>query len=161
MVPNNILLIHAFIFGVQLSIIYNVNQVLRELHQHRGWEEYLEDLIFWIIAFGATLLFLYRENHGEVRWFLIAGAIMGVISYECLCKNISVRIWTTVLRQLLHGWKWLWYILKIPLRFIFFPLFFVKRWLKNTKEVFKMRIYLFRNRGSADADEEKEKSCIS
>lgn len=161
MVPNNILLIHAFIFGVQLSIIYNVNQVLRELHRHRIGEEYLEDLIFWMIAFGAALLFLYRENHGEIRGFLVIGAIAGVICYECLCKNISTRIWAGIARIMLRVWKMCWRIVRLPIIFIFFPLIFMKRWLKNTKEVYKMGVESFRNRGRTDAEQEKEKSCIS
>jgi len=80
--PYTFLFFHAFIFGVQLSIIYSVNRIFRIFFRHPLWLEYFEDFIFWCVAFAAAILFLYRENHGEVRWFLPAGAIIGTIVYE-------------------------------------------------------------------------------
>lgn len=139
---DNIFLLNAFIFGIRLSIIYDVGRIFRRTFRHSRFREYLEDFLFWIMAFALTLDFLYQNRFGEIRWFAVCGSICGVVIYEKLLGCRFVKIGSFVLGKIVSV--------------VFSPFIFLKRWLKNTIEVVRIEMDATRQREEADIHAKKE-----
>lgn len=76
----------------------------------------IEDIIFWIIATVAQILFIYHTNGGEIRIyffaFSFAGAALYFFTFGKLVMYFAVRI-IFLIRCLLY---WLFYIIIYPIR---------------------------------------------
>ena len=98
-VKEVLLLIHSFLLGVVLTIIYDGIIILRKLIRHSGIFISLEDLLFWIACAISVFYMLYEENNGILRWFAVAGAAVGMLLYKATLSPLIVSVATKVL-----GW---------------------------------------------------------
>jgi len=82
--------------GFVIGFAYDVFRIVRKTVSHRHWVVQLEDIIYWV---GVSLLMFYfmlHRNYGEVRFFSIAGAALGMIIYfyslSLLVMKVSVAV---------------------------------------------------------------------
>ena len=62
------------------------------------------DVLFFLLASVATVVFLYHANNGIVRWYLLAGLFLGFVLYYVTIAKITINLFeilTFVLRVLL------------------------------------------------------------
>ena len=93
---QNIFLLHAFLMGIYITLVYDGLRILRRVIPHRAWAVSLEDLIFWIFCAVQVFGLLYREGNGSLRWFAVLGAGAGMLLYRktfspLLVKYLSYR----------------------------------------------------------------------
>lgn len=85
-IQDNIFLLHAFLLGIGVTFVYDGIRIFRRVIYHNLFFISLEDFIYWTILIIKVFLLMQKESNGELRWFAIAGAFVGMLLYR---KTIS------------------------------------------------------------------------
>lgn len=88
---EQLFLLHSFLTGAQIGAVYDVLRILRRVFPHRDLVVSAEDLLFWIGTAAEVFLLLYRENNGQLRWYAVLGAGLGLFLYERLLGRYGVK----------------------------------------------------------------------
>lgn len=91
MAEESVFLLHALFTGMFITVVYDGLIILRRVVPHRQFVESLEDLGFWIFCAVYVFLWLYRESNGTLRWYAIAGAVVGMFLYKKPLSGILVK----------------------------------------------------------------------
>lgn len=70
---------HSVLMGLVITFVYDWIRVLRRLFKHGAVLTSFEDIVFWLICGLSVFYMLYRENNGTLRWFAVAGAMIGML----------------------------------------------------------------------------------
>lgn len=89
------LIIASVLVGFGLMASYDFFRTLRVLVIHKSFFINLEDFVYWLYAGLVVFTFLYRENDGNLRGFMIFGVFCGMAVFN---KYIS-QIWLKVLKK--------------------------------------------------------------
>ncbi len=118
MSEDSIFLLHALFTGILITFVYDGWIILRKVIPHKAFVESLEDLVFWVFCAVYVFLWLYRESNGTLRWFAVAGALIGMILYKKTLSGIWIKgaVWllSHILRILGKILSFLWK----PIRFL-------------------------------------------
>ena len=68
--------------GIVLMMVYDGLRLLRFLFPHKNLLVGLEDLCYWIWSGFFTFLFLYRENDGALRFYMIGSIFCSMLCYD-------------------------------------------------------------------------------
>ena len=129
MVSENTFLLHALLMGIFITFIYDLIRIFRRVIPHNGLGISIEDLLFWIYCGAEVFLLMYHEGNGNLRWFAVGGAFLGMYLYKRLVSDWLVKYCTLVLQFLLDRLLGL-------LRLVFRPLYRGARFLrKQTRAV--------------------------
>lgn len=90
--------------GVFLAVCYDVIRIARRVVLHNVFWMSVEDIIFWMCAGIITFIVCFVEDAGNIRWFSLAGEILGAYMY---CHTVSPFLV-----------KWISFILKFPINVI-------------------------------------------
>ncbi|NBC73519.1 spore cortex biosynthesis protein YabQ [Paenibacillus sacheonensis] len=78
--------------GIGMGIVFDGYRVVSdELRISRIWVP-IFDLLYWIAATIAVFQVLSSSNHGEVRFYVFLGLILGIGCYYWLFSKITVRL---------------------------------------------------------------------
>lgn len=80
------LLLLSLCYGGVLMAVYDILRVFRRLTRHSFFAVGAEDFFYWIFVGIAVFLFLYRENDGTIRGFVLVGIGLGMLVFS---KGIS------------------------------------------------------------------------
>lgn len=96
----------AVICGVMLSVVYDCIRIWRRLviHKRVFWIG-IEDILFWIFAGIELFLLSFETRSGIVRGFLVAGAILGSLTYQLILGRFLVNIVSKILKYPLKKLK--------------------------------------------------------
>lgn len=97
-----IFLLQAISVGVLIVFAYDGLRILRRVISHTHFVVSLEDFCFWMICAIAVFLWMYRVSNGSLRWFAIAGALMGMGLYKKLLSELIVTYMAKLISFLLH-----------------------------------------------------------
>lgn len=97
-----ILFFHSFLVGVLIALFYDVLIIFRRMIRHGSIWISLEDFFFWLICAWCVFLFLIEDNNGILRWFAIAGALLGVLLYKKTVSKCFINIMSTIGKRVLH-----------------------------------------------------------
>lgn len=103
--------------GVFLAFCYDIIRIIRRIFLHKVFWLSVEDILFWMGAGVITFVVCFVENAGNIRWFSLAGEILGAYMYCHTVSNFMV--------------KWVSFILK-------FPINVMKKALKKIIKSFKI-----------------------
>lgn len=136
--------LHSFLLGIGITFAYDFLLVARKVVPHGKLWTSLEDLWFWIFCGLGVFYMLYRENNGILRWFAVAGAIMGMFFYKGIMKNHFVNIMSTGIHKIMWLVSRLIQIVLKPMKSLFSALrrcvrFFLKR-LKRVNLFIKKKL---------------------
>lgn len=92
--------LHSFLMGIQIAAVYDVLRILRRVISHRASLVALEDVLFWIGTAVEVFLLLYRENNGQLRWYTVLAAGLGLFLYERLLGRYGVSLISGLLNRL-------------------------------------------------------------
>lgn len=110
--------------GAALTFLYDGLLILRNVFKHRIFWLSVEDLCFWMITAVAVFLTLQKENHGELRWFIVAGIVTGMLLYKNAISGFYVKYTSKVAQYIVV------YIKKIAY-FVFGPFVNAKKRVKS------------------------------
>ena len=83
---EELFLLHSFLLGVWITFLYDILRILRRVFSHSTGMISLEDLAFWIYCAGRVFLLMFHESNGNLRWFAVLGALVGMYLYH---KSLS------------------------------------------------------------------------
>lgn len=100
MESGEVFVLHSFLMGIQIAAVYDVLRILRRVISHRASLVALEDVLFWIGTAVEVFLLLYRENNGQLRWYTVLAAGLGLFLYERLLGRYGVSLISGLLNRL-------------------------------------------------------------
>ena len=84
-------LLHALLMGIFITFVYDILRILRRVIPHNGFMVSLEDIGFWIYCAEKVFLMMYHESDGNLRWFAVIGALVGMLLYKKLVSPWFVK----------------------------------------------------------------------
>ena len=131
--------------GVVMGFVYDLFRIIRKSFPHNSFMVQFEDVIYWVAVSFLMFYFMLHRNYGEIRFFSIVGAALGMVLYFCTLSvlimkvagvviDVVQRILLTVLRILLWPFK-------IIFRFLLWMFGPPIRWLGRK---FRRQIYFVR-----------------
>ncbi len=87
----------AVVTGGELLLLYDLIRIWRRVVRHRIVGMAVEDLLFWLFCAFWIFGFMYRQNNGVIRGFIILGAAVGMFLYTILLSRWVVKAGTAVL----------------------------------------------------------------
>lgn len=100
MTSENLFLIHSAVMGVYLAFVYDNIRIFRRLIPHNTLFVSLEDIAYWIYLGAEVFLLMYYESNGMLRWFAVAGALLGIFLYKKLPGRAYIYIMSLVIRKI-------------------------------------------------------------
>ncbi len=88
--------------GVMISFLYDGVRIVRRIVPHNQFFVSVEDVIFWCYCSVCMFQMLYRENNGTLRWFVILGAVSGMLLYKVTVGRLYVKYVTLVSQKVIH-----------------------------------------------------------
>jgi spore cortex biosynthesis protein YabQ len=128
--------------GAVIGFIYDVFRILRKTAPHARFIVQLEDLLFWV---GVTLLmfyFLLVITDGEMRWYTIAGAVLGAVLYLAALSRFVLLVSVAVIEFIKR-------VVKTVIAIILWP--FVKIYKLLKRPVLRLLRFLRKNLRAAAA----------
>ncbi|MCD8149907.1 MAG: spore cortex biosynthesis protein YabQ [Clostridiales bacterium] len=83
--------------GAVWLLLYDLLRVWRRIVRHRIVGMAAEDLLFWLFCALWLFGFMYRQNDGVIRGFIILGAAAGMFLYSILLSRWVVKAGTAML----------------------------------------------------------------
>lgn len=77
--------------GIVLAVLYDVLRIFRRLWNHSVFWLSVEDILFWMVAALTTFVVCFHEDAGNIRWFAVAGEILGACMYHWTISNFLVK----------------------------------------------------------------------
>ena len=116
------LFVQAVFFGIAMLFVYDLLRIFRRVAIHGTVWIAVEDMFFWVLSAFILFQFLYQENDGKVRGFVILGMFLGMLLYGKSFSGIVVRFGTFFLKKICGGVRWISRILMKPVRIIMNPI---------------------------------------
>lgn len=120
-------LLYSVVLGIFITFVYDNIRVLRRVIRHNTFFVSVEDLFFWIGVALSIFLLQHRENEGMFRWFSVAGAFLGMMSYRGTMSRFYIRNMTVLFRKFLK-------VSYIVFSWLLSPIYFMER---KTGQMFK------------------------
>ena len=92
------LLLQSISVGAVLMMVYDLIRLFRSLVPHRSLAVGLEDFCYWIWAGFFTFLFLYRENDGALRFYIIGSIFVSMLFYDRIISRNLQKLLKLILR---------------------------------------------------------------
>ena len=111
--------LYSVLIGMFIAFIYDIFRIKRKVIKTGVLFIYIEDLLFWIIVAIFVFIHVCYFNDGEFRFYILTGAIIGVIIYMLLLSKIIVKSSVAILNLI---WKIIKYILLVliyPIKLIY------------------------------------------
>lgn len=90
----------AIMLGVVWGVIYDLLRIFRRIKTCKTLRVGIEDTIYWCIMSIILIVFLYRNNGGTIRAYVIVGIAMGMFLYEISIGKFIVKYLSIFLRWL-------------------------------------------------------------
>jgi spore cortex biosynthesis protein YabQ len=133
-------LLVSCIVGFILGAVYDVFRVLRILFKSEKRHVFFQDLFFMAFAAVVTFLLALAVNWGEMRFYILAGEIIGICVYFLTVGEVTIRIAKLVYKVLYAVMKFIkkWLILPVARLFLRFGRFLSTKFFKFIKYLKKI-----------------------
>lgn len=116
--------------GMIIAFIYDIFRIRRKAIKTSNLIVYFEDFVYWILVALVLFAVVYMSNDGELRGYLLIGALIGIILYSLLLSRIIITLFLFVIKIvykvlctvciiLLFPFKILFRILKVPAKILY------------------------------------------
>ncbi len=105
--------------GMIIAFIYDVFRIRRKAIKSSNIIVYFEDFIYWILVALVLFAVVYISNEGELRGYLIVGAIIGIILYSLLLSKIVMTVFLFALKLIYKFFVTVFGIILYPFKIIF------------------------------------------
>ena len=83
---------HSLLLGALLGILYDVFRITRLAFVIPSLLVLLEDLAFFLLSSILLFNYLLQFSHGQIRYFILAGVVLGWILYYCSVGRIVMGV---------------------------------------------------------------------
>ena len=91
----------SIVAGVFLGAYYDIFRIFRTVFQSENRAVFFQDLFYMISAAFVTFLLSLGVNYGEVRFYILAGEIIGWCLYYLTVGMVTIRVFQFV-SKILH-----------------------------------------------------------
>ena len=110
--------------GFIIGLAYDIFRILRKTVPHRAWIVQVEDLIYWLAASLLMFHFMMNRNYGEIRFFSILGAALGMVVYFLSISPLVMKVSVAILEFLKK-------VIVATLRIVLTPVRFIIKFVAN------------------------------
>lgn len=118
MTQESIFLLHALRIGALITLVYDGVVIIRKTLPHNSFWTALEDIGFWLFCAIYVFSCLYRESNGTLRWYAVAGALLGMWIYRKLLSVPFVKAGSFILGKVIMVLCRVCAVLTVPLRHV-------------------------------------------
>jgi len=83
--------------GFVIGFVYDIFRIARKSASHKTWLVQIEDILYWSIASVLMFYFMLHQNNGEIRFFAIAGAAIGMVLYFNSLSSLVIKVSVTII----------------------------------------------------------------
>lgn len=94
---QTIYFLYSLLFGVILSVLYDVVRVLRFCSYNRRWQIVFSDIIYFVVCAFLTVMFSIPMNKGGVRGFAVFGEAVGFLIYRFTLGEVMAPVYCGVI----------------------------------------------------------------
>lgn len=94
-----------FVCGNGLGVLFDAYRVLSHRLGIPGWLLAILDVVYWLVAAPAVFRVLYRTNHGEIRFYVFFGLILGISFYFLFCSVLTVRFVVWLFKRVTQAYR--------------------------------------------------------
>lgn len=87
----NSFLVHSFRLGIHVTFIYDIIRIFRRVVTHRKALVSVEDFCFWVYCGVEIFRLMHRESNGVLRWYAVAGALIGMLLYRKIASRLLIK----------------------------------------------------------------------
>ena len=113
------LFLYTVLAGAGIGLFYDFFRVLRRVFAHASWVTQVEDFLFWVIATATMFYFMLSQNYGEIRPFVLLGALCGAALYFSILSRHIVKTLVWIINYCIKILASAWKIITAPIRFIY------------------------------------------
>lgn len=117
---------YAFIvtvlIGLIMGICYDFYRVIKGIIRPRKFFVYMGDLLFWVVSTLIVFFMLLIGNWGELRFYVIVGALVGALLYFKLLSHSVVDVLVNVfsfirktINLVFRAIRFTWFLITYPL----------------------------------------------
>ncbi|WP_058486504.1 spore cortex biosynthesis protein YabQ [Defluviitalea phaphyphila] len=132
--------------GVIIGIFYDLFRIIRKIFPHPNWLIQLEDLIYWITISAFMFFVLFNKNYGEIRGFVLLGALLGNIIYFFTISIVFMKFATWIIYWTKKIIKTILRILFIPIKLILKILYYPYKWISYPFKFLRGKIKIIMNK---------------
>lgn len=135
---QTIYFLYSLLFGVLLSVLYDVVRIIRFCGFTRTWQIITSDILYFVLCAFLTAIFAMPFNKGGIRAFVLFGESIGFLLYRFTIGEYLAAVYCFFIRI----------FKKILKKFSKFTAFFSNKLLKaNTYVVYNVgdKIYKLQN----------------
>ena len=78
--------------GIYITFVYDIIRTFRKILTHNLFWVSVEDLFFWVYCAAEVFLLMHHESDGNLRWFAVLGALMGMLLYLKITGYIKKKL---------------------------------------------------------------------
>lgn len=108
--------------GLFAGFVYDLFRILRKTVRHPDFLTQLEDFIYWVFVSGLVFYFVLNKNSGEMRFYIILGAFLGMGLYFLTLSRPVMAVSLTVTGFLKQSMLALIKMLSLPVKLLLMPL---------------------------------------
>ena len=86
--------------GFVIGFVYDIFRILRKTVPHRHLIVQIEDCLYWVAVSLLMFYFMLYSNYGEIRFFSIVGAALGMVLYFYSLSPLILTVSVSVIRFL-------------------------------------------------------------
>ena len=83
--------------GFVIGFAYDIFRIARKTVRHSHFMVQLEDVMYWLAVSLLMFYFMLHSNYGEIRFFSIVGAAIGMTLYFCSISPAVVKVSVAVI----------------------------------------------------------------
>lgn len=78
--------------GFLLGLLYDAVRIFRQIFPHKNALIQIEDALYWGVVILLMFVFMLHENYGEIRFFSILGAFLGMGLYFLSLSRLILSV---------------------------------------------------------------------
>lgn len=123
----------SILLGCGLGVLYDVFRLLRLLVRFGPAAIFLQDLLFWLAAALLTFFYIFAANSGQIRWFILFGALLGAVIYHLTLGEMVIRFLRAAIDLIRR-------VLTRFIHFVLFPFVVISRGMRPHTRLFGRRM---------------------
>lgn len=121
-------------FGFLLGILYDITRAIRLTFTKSKWAIVAFDILYFVLFAFLTVLFIIAMNKGEVRFYIIAGQVIGWLFYYFSFGIAVIKFTDYLVTAIKRIFAFLYRVLTAPLSLV----------LKCLNHIFNKMCFLFK-----------------
>ena len=105
----------SLLLGGAFGLLFDAFRITRVAIPSPGWVVFIEDILFFLICAVSTFFFLMRAIDGQLRFFILFGAVLGMVIYFYSLSILVMGLSGAIIRAVKAVMRWVF-------RWVLFPI---------------------------------------